>query len=138
MSNLHKIVFYDDWGSLELLVGAIIVAPLEIKASILAQTSVIGLIKMPFLLRFLTKLMSVGPATSWITASFQNSKESTGKTWLKFLDHILNGKDKTNEKSAGGLNETELWTFLEILSFNDFEPTELMLNYAKQTHNYEH
>lgn len=135
MVSLHEIVFYDDRSSLELLVGAIIVdTPFKTMASILAQASLVGLIKIPFFLRSMTKIISIGTAMTWISAFFQRDREreKTEGTWINLLSHVLLGSDKTDKNSAGGLNKTELWTFLEILEFNGFTPSELMLSHAER------
>lgn len=140
MENLlHKIVFYDDRGSLELLIGAIVIdTPFHLKAPILAQAVITGIIKMPVWLRIMSRIMSGSSIHAWANASFRADEEETDVTWIKLLTHILDGTDKTDEKSSGGLNKTELWIFLEILAFNGFDPSELMLSHARKMHSYEY
>ena len=138
-SQLHNIVFYDDRGSLELLVGAIVAdTPFTVKAFILAQASVTGLIRMPFLMACASRLVKIQTVNEWITASYLTDEKNTEEVWINLLNHVLDGTDKTDKNSAGGLNETELWAFLEILEFNGFEPAELMLSHARKMHSYEH
>lgn len=114
-------VDYTNKADLQLLVDNMQDCPLNIKNEISASCLQLGLmVPGNLILRVVTAMC--GPTRKYVVwKRILDKSEVEGTNFFKqTCEHILNGKDAVDPKSAGGFNKIEMAMFLKLLELKGF------------------
>lgn len=85
------------------------------KIQILSRCAVKRLMSPPFLFRCVTFFLSVERTILMYIILFTRQPELINVSWDELVNHMVNGKDLSDKKSAGGWNADELAIFLDLV-----------------------
>lgn len=108
-------VDYTDKNQLATLATAVDMLTDTAKAKIATRCLVTGLMVPPFFFRLVGSLMSFHRKVYAYEFMFSRNPDLLAESWGEITEHMVNGKDRTDLKSAGGWNKDELSNFLSLV-----------------------
>jgi hypothetical protein len=89
--------------------------PQNIKGDFLIDITKVELMKLPIMLRFFRWIFGSTKFYIVLKQTFVQKPNILDTMFNEFTNHMLNGKDRYDKKSAGGFNKEELEDIVELM-----------------------